>query len=802
MGTPYTSSYYSVLTKAAQQAYDQGVVIVVSAGNHGNIPFVIGDFSSMNNAITVGATDTVGASDAVKGFMAGFSSRGVGESMKLKPDLSAPGGIMVAAASGTGTGVMETHGTSFSSPFATGAAAMILEQCPECSPFAIKAILMNNVDRSIRYSLESDRPAPLSWVGNGALQVKQSLSAGIWAYSVTDMQPSISLGMITAAKDTTINRTLRITKLVEEDIIVKVRPQLRDADMISALQVGPDLLSFSWSAPSGAEKDVDLVFRITASEAPTSRLTSSGRAANIPKTLDVHEFDGWVVMEYALRSNRSDTFDIALPFYSIVRKASDLVPIQSDAPTLPTSLSPGTHQISVDLFNHGVGTAQIDTYELLFASPDDPEGEEGSQLPNADFRYVGFRSLPGNRPNCDVVLEFAFHLWEKHKRLVQSQLQVHLDLDRNGSVDYILANRGQEYHATDYSECRIRQAFDWQWQCAGFAPDHSTNSATTILRACSNDLNITRNDDELIDVFFVSYGNSDERQVSDISPTITLQVPTPRLSAPSYDVPGGTHLNEMEVTVHAKLDTKNHRPLGVLLVTNAWRSENRTGAATPRSEAIAITWENVTLPQEVTIDAVEYPLALNTSGPTGNGTWAVKSEQCAPANHLRHLSYEDTSFLSSSVGVDSTPRKISTFMDDTPGSSGFRSLQACPEYEAPRSPAILVKLPVFGMLPRNVPENPSPSSTSTNSSNDTAIPSDFPSTTPTDAPSLAPSTVVPTTIWPSTSAPSSNPLILAEANERLASPTISPSTSSSWCRSHAQSLWAWLVAMLWFMSAA
>ena len=90
----------------------------------------------------------------------------------LKPDLVAPSNLRLAAA-GTGTAVYRgVTGTSFAAPLVSGALALLKQKCPTCSPFALKALLMNQAHRSVRYEDGSRLGAPVSSMGAGEMDVE------------------------------------------------------------------------------------------------------------------------------------------------------------------------------------------------------------------------------------------------------------------------------------------------------------------------------------------------------------------------------------------------------------------------------------------------------------------------------------------------------------------------------------------------------------------------------------------------------------------------------------------------------
>jgi len=134
----------TVVAKAAARAARLGVILCISAGNEGNGDGITGTLltpADVDTAITAGAA-------SIDGLLAGSSSTGPTSDARIKPDLSAPGiGVFSASASGYDSYTFQ-NGTSMASPFAAGAAALLLSVRPELTPVQVREILRSSADTS------------------------------------------------------------------------------------------------------------------------------------------------------------------------------------------------------------------------------------------------------------------------------------------------------------------------------------------------------------------------------------------------------------------------------------------------------------------------------------------------------------------------------------------------------------------------------------------------------------------------------------------------------------------------------
>jgi serine protease AprX len=158
------------LSQAVNAAAAGGDVVVVAAGNSGDLPGTINSPGAATGAITVGAVSDYSSpagtdrhDDGI--WLAPFSSRDPTTDGRLKPDLSAPGVSVRSAQAGTTSGYVTLSGTSMATPFVAGTVVLGLQANSAATPAQVKAALAQS-------ALDAGAPGADNEYGAGYVDVR------------------------------------------------------------------------------------------------------------------------------------------------------------------------------------------------------------------------------------------------------------------------------------------------------------------------------------------------------------------------------------------------------------------------------------------------------------------------------------------------------------------------------------------------------------------------------------------------------------------------------------------------------
>ncbi len=142
LGTPADTTYREdPLAKGAAAASNYGICVVTAAGNSGPNRRTINSPGISPYVITVGSIDDNRTTSYEDVFVAEFSSRGPTLSGEIKPDVMAPGVDILSLSNKNLSGYTSHSGTSMSTPFISGAIALLHEKNGNISPEHAKRIV-------------------------------------------------------------------------------------------------------------------------------------------------------------------------------------------------------------------------------------------------------------------------------------------------------------------------------------------------------------------------------------------------------------------------------------------------------------------------------------------------------------------------------------------------------------------------------------------------------------------------------------------------------------------------------------
>jgi subtilisin family serine protease len=137
--------------------------------------------------------------------MTDFTSEGPARlTHDLKPDISAPGFNIAAAAVGSGNEAIELSGTSMAAPHVSGVATLLRQLHPSWTPAQIKGVLMNQANRNMKNN-DLTAPVAATVMGSGRVEAFESAKARSVAWP-----GSLSYGFAPTPTDWSAVRSFRV----------------------------------------------------------------------------------------------------------------------------------------------------------------------------------------------------------------------------------------------------------------------------------------------------------------------------------------------------------------------------------------------------------------------------------------------------------------------------------------------------------------------------------------------------------------------------------------------------------------
>ncbi|MCB9247395.1 MAG: S8 family serine peptidase [Ignavibacteriales bacterium] len=129
----------TIVTKAAEFAFERGIVVITSAGNEGNNSwYYITAPGDGFNTLTIGAVTSTN-------LLASFSSHGPTFDGRIKPEVVAMGSNVMHATTGKSPYSFGS-GTSYSAPIVAGITGLLMSAHPHLTNKQVRSIIMNSGD--------------------------------------------------------------------------------------------------------------------------------------------------------------------------------------------------------------------------------------------------------------------------------------------------------------------------------------------------------------------------------------------------------------------------------------------------------------------------------------------------------------------------------------------------------------------------------------------------------------------------------------------------------------------------------
>ncbi|MGC9468457.1 MAG: S8 family serine peptidase [Anaerolineae bacterium] len=341
--------------------------------------------------------------------IATFSSRGPrGVDSFLKPEVTAPGVAIFAAAAGTGVNGQALGGTSMAAPHVAGVAALLAQAKPDWTPEQIKAAMMNTA-----VSLVDDTPIPRS--GAGRVDAYRATDTDVVAIGDEDLV-SLNWGVV----------------LTGEDLVVGTKhvTLYNDGDSAETYDVAADFQTGSLTA--GASLTVDpaqVEVPVGGTAMVTLTLTLDTTAVDVDLSSVLEEYYGFVTL-----TPDGGTAEDALrvPFYLHPRPFAELT-VDANA----SIFDPASDMLTMEITHTGPVSSSLWLYPALYKS----DAPDPAMAGPGDVRMFGLDYGWFSDDYGDILVAAidAWDYWHVPQPFF-AEFDLYIDADQDGTDDYVNFN--------------------------------------------------------------------------------------------------------------------------------------------------------------------------------------------------------------------------------------------------------------------------------------------------------------------------------------------------------------------------
>ena len=395
----------------------------------------------------------------------------------IKPDVAAPGTNISSILVGGGTEATVKTGTSMSTPFVAGVAALIMQAHPEYGPRMIKTAIMNTADHRMQDAWGN--PYAVDRVGTGRINTRAAVADRVMLFNAArPEQVSDTFGVVEYTPNAGVQTLQHRVSVENTDSVAHTYAVSYDGSTSipgvefsypQSVSVGAgQTATFTVTVridPSKLEKTIDPSMYPTQDSLnySTGMVTISGARQYIASA------SGRLILTDADSSAAVKT--LRMPLHVAPKPVSALRVAGADIHFDSNGAGALEQRLSVEgtAVNQGGYRSLLGAFELGASSPRIPTAKLGvGSDSRMDLQYVGATSnvaalKAAGEDTSQAQLSFGISTWGNWSEVTpRGTYYVFIDTDKDGTTDYRLQTVREK--GLDYPLVKVSQRSNGKWQ--------------------------------------------------------------------------------------------------------------------------------------------------------------------------------------------------------------------------------------------------------------------------------------------------------------------------------------------------